>query len=279
MKYVALLVVCFARSSGGANSKRTTRRRRLARLPRHRGARRGRRQGAAGQLERARVAIDQVARAGLGPGPLQPGRVGRHGVHRQRRQRHARSATEGRPLRRHRLRPRHHLAQVAGDVLRQEHRQAAVGAHREDRRADREAAPEVDARQLDARHRRPAHRRDVRLRGPLRVRLEGRRRLAEGFRRARLRLLHGARRAVGICQLAGDPQRQGDRASRRAEGLVRGGVRRAHRQGAVAHRARRRADVEHAGGGVDERPRSGRSSTAGNTSAATISKPARRCGA
>ena len=49
-------------------------------------------------------------------------------------------------------------------LLRQEDRQAAVGAHGEDRRAENQAPPEVHARQFDAGHRRHAHRRDVRLR-------------------------------------------------------------------------------------------------------------------
>ena len=150
-----------------------------------------------------------------------------------------------------------HVAQMAGDVFRQEHRQAAMGAHGEDRRADREAPPQVHARQLHAGHRRPHVVAMFGSEGLYAYDVNGTLVWQKDFGAARLRLLHGAGRAVGIWQLAGDPQRPGDRAGRRAEGLVRRGVRRAHRQGIVAHRARRRADVEHAGGGVDERPRPG----------------------
>ena len=56
---------------------------------------------------------------------------------------------------------------------------------------------------------------------------EGQAALEEGLRRARFRLLHGAGRAMGIRQLAGDSRRPRHRAGRRAEGIVRRGVRRA----------------------------------------------------
>ena len=66
--------------------------------------------------------------------------------------------------------------------------------------------------------------------GPVRVLDDRRSDLEEGLRPSRFRLLHGAGRAVGLCQLAGDSQRPRHPPGRRAEGFVRGGVRRAHRQ-------------------------------------------------
>ena len=186
-------------------------------------------------MERAGVEAGEVARAGGGPWSFEPGRVGRPCVHRERDQRHAQSATQGRPLRRHRIGARSDRTQVHRRLFRQAHGQTAVGTGRQVRRADHQAASQVDPRELDARHRRPPHRCHVRLRGALRLRHERQAAVEEGIRHARFGILHGARRAVGICELAGDSQRPRDPAGGRAEGFVRGGVRRAERQGTVAH--------------------------------------------
>ena len=88
-------------------------------------------------------------------------------------------------------------------VLRQADRQATLGAHRAHRRAQSQAPHQVHARELDARDRRPLHRGVLRIGGALRLRHEGQADLEEGLRPARLRVLHGARGAVGVCQLAG----------------------------------------------------------------------------
>ena len=86
---------------------------------------------------------------------------------------------------------------LARDLLRQADRQAALGAHRARRRAEGEAAHEVDARQLHARDRRPLHPRVLRIGGAVRLRHEGQAGLEEGLRPAGLRLLHGARTRSG----------------------------------------------------------------------------------
>ena len=83
--------------------------------------------------------------------------------------------------------------------------------------------------------------------GLLRVRHERQGTVDEGFRRARFRLLHGAGGAVGVRELARHPRRQGRHSGGRAEGIVHRRVRRGDGQGAVAHAAAGRADVEHAG--------------------------------
>ena len=104
------------------------------------------------------------------------------------------------------------------------------------RRAEDQAPHEDEPRQLDAGDRRRADHRVLRIRRALRLRPEGQAALEEGSRRARRRLLHGARGPVGDRQLAGPPRRHGDRPGGRAEGIVPGDVRREGRPRGLARR-------------------------------------------
>ena len=120
----------------------------------------------------------------------------------------AEPAAQGRPLRRHRVGRRttteHQWLVLCFDKATGKH---AVAADRAHRRAEGQAPHQVHARQLDAGHRRPLHPRVLRIGGAVRLRHEGEAGLEEGLRPARLRLLHGARRAVGLCQLADHSRR------------------------------------------------------------------------
>ena len=91
-------------------------------------------------------------------------------------------------------------------------------------------------RQFHAGDRRRAPRRVLRIGRGLRVRPEGQAALAEGSRRARCRLLHGAGGAMGDGQLPRHSRRRRDHPGGRAEGIVSRGVRREERPRAVARR-------------------------------------------
>ena len=182
---------------------------------------------------------------------------------------------QGRAVRRHRRRSRT-TRRTSGASTRSTRRPArSAGSARCSPRAQDQAAHQGDARQFDARHRRRADHRVLRLRRPLRLRHEGQAALEEGSRRPRRRLLRRPRRAVGDRQLADPARRRRRRAGRRAEGLVPRRVRREGRQGAVAQDrattcrrgARRRSTRSTAARSC--------SSTACATSAPTTSRPAR----
>ena len=84
--------------------------------------------------------------------------------------------------------------------------------------------------------------------GSLQLRPEWRAALEEGFRSVGFRLLHGARRAVGICQFARNLRKHGHHSGGRAEELVSRGVRSRQRKGTLAHAAKRCADIWHSDG-------------------------------
>ena len=123
------------------------------------------------------------------------------------------------------------------------------------------------------------HRRVLRLRGALRLRPERQAALEEGLRRC-------STPASSWC-----PTRSGASPARRSSTttrvIVQADVQKgsflaafdlADRQGAVAHAAQRRADVEHARPCTSKTAARRSSSTAGSTSAATTSRPARSSG-
>ena len=199
-----------------------------------------------------------MANRGRRPRPLEPHRLGRSDLHQQRAQRQGQSGAEGRPLRRHHAGRRRHAASVDGDVLRQAQRQAAVAAHGAHGCAEGETALQVHAGELHARHRRQVHRRVLRIGRPLRLRHERHGGVEERLRRPRLRLLHGARGAVGLCQLAGDPRQPRGDSGGRAEGIVCRRPAPADRTRIVAHAAQRSAHVQHAHGGDRWRAPTGR---------------------
>ena len=121
-------------------------------------------------------------------------------------------------------------------VPRLQERQGEVGTDCGHRRAEDQAPHQGHARQLDAGHRRQARSsRSSDRKGCTATTSEGQAAVEEGLRRARLRLLHGARGAMGLCQFAGDPRRPRDPAVRRAEGLVSWRVLAEGRPRAVAH--------------------------------------------
>ena len=177
---------------------------------------------------------------------LESGRLGQSRLHGQRRQRPAGPAAQGRTLRRHRVGDRRDRTPLAGGLLRQADGEAAVAANRAYRRAESEAAYQVDSCQLHPRDRRPLHPGVLRIRRAVRLRHEWEAGLEERLRPAGLGLLHGAGRPVGLRQLAGDSRRPRHPASRCAEGLLRRGARPRDGQGAMANRAQRRAHLEHA---------------------------------
>ena len=162
-----------------------------------------------------------------------------------------------------------------GSRARQEERQRRSGSTTtHDRRAEGQAAHEGDARELDARDRRRASRRVLRLRRALRVRHErarccGRRISACSTPGSTWRPRRSGRR-----QLAGAPRQRRRHPGGRAEGLVPGRVRRVDRarrsgdaRGTTCRRGARRRSTASAAA-------RGRRSTACATSARTISRPA-----
>ena len=200
----------------------------------------------------------------------------RHG--RNQRQRQPRS--EGRPVRRHRAGQTTSAASLDGALLRQADRQAALGAHGAHGRAEGEAPHQVHPRQLDARDRRPAtSSRSSAPKGLYAYDMEG-----KPVWKKDLGVLDSGFFMVPEAQwgFASSPVIHDGRVIVQADvqkGSLPRGVRRDDGQGDLAHAARRRADVEHAGDLRRQAAARTSSSTAGSTSAATTSRRARRCGA
>ena len=117
-----------------------------------------------------------------------------------------------------------------------------------------QTAYEGDPREFHARHRRRAHHRVLRLGRVVCVRPQGQAALEEGPRRPRCRLLHGPGGAMGDRELADPARGRRDRPRGRAEGLVPRGAGCEDREGTLAHRPDRRADVGHADRPSRERP-------------------------
>ena len=136
-------------------------------------------------------------------------------------QRRGRLVVPHRSLRRRQAGRRSLGAPVQGLLPRQEDRENSVGSNRVQRRAEGEAAHEVDAGQLHTGHGWQARRRRVRERGSARrVRPRRQGALARGSRSPRQRLVLRSDLPVGALELAGHLQELRDRPGRRPEGLV-----------------------------------------------------------
>ena len=212
------------------------------------------------------------------PRPLEPDRLGRPHLRQHVNQRPEGRRPEGRALRRRQACPRRHRARVAHLLPRQEDRRRSLAADGAQGGPEDQAPHEGVARELDARHRRRAPDRLLRIRRALRVRPQGQAALEEGPRRARCRLVHRPVGAMGDRQLPHPPRQRRRHPGRRAEGVVPRRVRCQQRQGVVARREKRRADVGHADGAPGEGPDAAHRERLEAHRRATTSRPARKSG-
>ena len=199
---------------------------------------------------RERALVDPRAR----PRPCLPHRLGRQRLRDLGGTRGGRGPSQGRPLRRHRVRERRRRAAPRAPPPGQEDGQGRLGAHGKRGEAEAAAPPEGHARELDARDGRQSRRRTLRLRRPLLLRPRRQARLEEGPRRPPGVVLQGAGCAVGLRQLARDRRRRRVRPGRRPAQRVPRRLLPRRRPRAVAHATRGRPYMEHAHGPRPGRP-------------------------
>ena len=202
---LTLVIVCLAAAGISRCAARAAPGRRLAAVPRHRGAAASRKGSRCRSKWNAADGDERrVEDADSRPGSVEPDRVGRRGLHLDLDQRQDRREPEGRPLRRHHAGAGRHAPRVARLRARQEDRQGEVAADGLQGRAEDQAPHEEQPRELDAGDRRRAHRRVLRVGGPVRLRHEGQARCG---------------RRTSACSTPGStwcPRRSGKRAARRS---------------------------------------------------------------